>query len=99
MWSFYLSIFIYLFLPREVLPFELIFEPNAFCFFWFLTSPGSVNQWKNALAKELEEDLRTATADGAAKALEPPEGAAAASWKNLTKFGWVWEKSKGSKQF
>ncbi|KAE8301172.1 hypothetical protein D5F01_LYC01339 [Larimichthys crocea] len=38
----------------------------------FFTSADSANRGKDALAKELEEDVRTTTADGASTALEPP---------------------------
>jgi hypothetical protein len=41
-------------------------------FFRFFTSADSAKRGKDALAKELEEDVRTTTADGASTALEPP---------------------------
>ncbi|MEQ2292944.1 hypothetical protein AMECASPLE_028004 [Ameca splendens] len=54
----------------------------------FFTSSDSAKGGKDALAKQLEKDLRTSTEDGASKALEPPEKAPSgvssnAKWKQM----------------
>lgn len=41
-----------------------------FYFFRFFTSADSATRGKDALTKELEEDLKNTTSDGASKALE-----------------------------
>ncbi|KAG7483312.1 hypothetical protein JOB18_045150 [Solea senegalensis] len=71
----------------------------------FFTSADSAKRGKDALTKELEEDVRTTTADGASKALvEPPgkaprvETAAATPSRGSSSFTKEFDKIQGERE-